>query len=334
MGLGALSDRRPIGATGVALTRLGLGTAPLGNLFTTVADDAARATLTAAIDGGIGYLDTAPLYGFGLSERRIGSALAASAARPAISTKVGRTLSRIEGAATASAHDFVDADPYTTLFDYRGDTIERGLSESLMRLGRDRIDIVYVHDLGTMTHGPDHPARLREALDGAFPRLHDLKAAGLVGAVGLGVNEHAIADIVMTHADIDVVLLAGRHTLIDRTAVRDGFFDRCASRGTALVIGGVFNSGLLADPGGHMPKFDYRPAAASLQTMTRTMDMACRRHGVALGAAAIAFAWRHDAVTSILVGVRSPAEVAIALAWAAARVPDTLLDELDTIASA
>lgn len=325
-------QRRPLGTTGVHVTRIGFGAAPLGNLFAPVTDAEAHDCVDAALHAGIDYIDTAPFYGFGLAERRVGDALGDRA--PVLSTKVGRSLEPIADARRTSAYGFVDADPFRPVFDYGGDAAERSLGESLRRLRRDRIDIVFVHDLGAVVHGRDHPARLREALDGAFPRLLALKAQGAIGAIGLGVNEHAIADEVMGHVDLDVVLLAGRHTLLDRSAEQAGFLDRCHARRTSIVVGGVFNSGILADPFGVVPRFNYKLAPPALLAQAKAMARACGEAGVPLGAAAVQFAINHPAVASLLIGARSAAQLSEAIGWAQLDLPPTLLVDLDAIAAA
>jgi len=320
-------EKRAIGATGVAVTRLGFGAAPLGNLFAPITDDAASDCVAAALSARIGYFDTAPHYGFGLSERRLGADL--NGASPVISTKVGRRLDPAAGPSTAMG--FVGADPFISVFDYSGDAAERTLMDSLTRLQRTRIEIVFVHDLGRVVHGDAHPARLCEALDGVFPRLLDLKAQGLIDAIGLGVNEYQIADEIMDRVPLDAVLLAGRHTLIDRSAARVGFLDRCASAGTALIMGGVFNSGLLADPFAASPRFDYAAAPPRTIARARTMAAACVRHGSALGAAAVQFPSRHAATASVVVGARSAAQLGEIVAWADMPVPDALWAELEEL---
>lgn len=307
----------------LALPTLGLGAAALGNLFARVENAEAHALLARARNAGVDYIDTAPYYGHGLSERRVGAALAGGW-RPIISTKVGRVLAPLAPGEAAPDHGFVDPDPFRPVFDYTADGVRRSMEASLHRLGLDRLDIVLMHDLGERTHGPDHPRQLRNALSGGFPALAALKAQGVVGAIGLGVNEHAIADEVAAHVDLDVVLLAGRHTLLDDTAARAGFFDRCAARGLQVVIGGPFNSGLLAAPLGPAPTFDYGAAPPALVARARRLGEVCAAFGVPLGAAALAHAGRAPAVASVIPGPRSVGELEQILEWAVTALPAEL----------
>lgn len=317
----------------IALPTLGLGAAALGNLFARVEDAQAQALLARARAAGVAYIDTAPYYGHGLSERRIGAALAAGW-RPILSTKVGRVLAPLAQGESAPDHGFVDPDPFRPVFDYTADGVRRSVEASLRRLGLDRLDIVLMHDLGSLTHGPDHPNQLRNALSGGFPALAALKAQGVVGAFGLGVNEHAIADEIAAHVDLDVVLLAGRHTLLDDTAARAGFFDRCAARGVQVVIGGPFNSGLLAAPLGPAPRFDYAAAPPALVARARRLAEVCAGFGVPLGAAALAQAGRAPAVASVIPGPRNVAELEQILAWAATPIPVELWPALRSAGAA
>lgn len=299
------------------MTRLGLGCAPLGNLFQAVADDDAAATVDAAWDAGWRLFDTAPLYGHGLSERRLGAALAG---RPrdeyVLSTKVGRLL-RPPAAGSTVETIFVDAPDLDPVFAYSRDAVLRSIDESLERLGVDRIDVVHVHD------PDDHE---QAALDGAFPALIELREQGVVGAVGCGMNQWQMLDRFVDRVDLDCVLLAGRYTLLDPSG-GDELLPHCLDRGVGVVIGGVFNSGLLADPD-ERATYDYASAPIHLVAQARAMAQVCTAHGVSLTAAALQFALDHPAVTSVLVGARSAAEVHSDATAAAAALPDDLWAEL------
>jgi D-threo-aldose 1-dehydrogenase len=321
--MGLLDHRRVIAGTTISVPWLGLGAAALGNLFARVEEADATALLAAAREAGVGYVDTAPYYGHGLSERRVGAALASGWA-PVVSTKAGRVLVPLGPGETPSDHGFVDPDPFRPVFDYSAEGVRRSVEGSLARLGLARLDIVLMHDLGRLTHGEDHARHLKDALNRGYPALAAMKANGLIGAIGLGVNEHVIADAVLAHADLDVVLLAGRHTLLDDTALRAGFFDRCAARGVSVVIGGPFNSGLLAAPLGPEPTFDYAAAPPALVEKARRLANVCADFGVALGAAALAHAGRAPAVASVIPGPRCVSELEQILAWAKADLPDAL----------
>ena len=294
---------------------LGLGCAPLGNLYESVSEDQARATMDAAWDAGIRYFDTAPLYGHGLSERRVGDALRG---RPRdefrLSTKVGRLL--VDGRDATSI--FADIPPVRPIYDFSYDGVLRSFESSLERLGLDRVDVLLVHD-------PDHHGD--EALEGAFPALRRLRDEGVVRAIGAGMNQTAMLARFVREADIDCVLIAGRWTLLDRSA-GDELLPLCAEHGVGVVVGGVFNSGLLADPGDGAT-YDYTEAPVELLGAARRMAAACTARGVSLPAAAMQFAASHPAVTTVLAGVRSPAEVRSNAAGFAAPIPDDLWGELD-----
>jgi len=313
---------KPGSADAERVAPLGVGTAPLGNLYRAIDDREAAATLEAAWQGGIGFLDTAPYYGHGLSERRIGDHRVQHPDRDfAISTKVGR---RLEPCAPADvpAHGFVAPLPARPVFDYSRDGVLRAFDASLARLRVERVDGLLLHDIGRLVHGDRAPAVLAQALDEALPAMADLKAEGRVGAIGLGVNEWEVCHEVLGRADLDVVLLAGRYTLLDQSA--RGFLDRARARGVAVIAAGLFNSGLLA--GG--ATYDYEPAPPEMLARRDRLAAVCARHGVELPAAALRFAARHPAVARALVGLRSPAEVAQAVAWHAADVPADLWLEL------
>ena len=310
-------DLRPLGRHGPSVTRIGLGCAPIGNLFTRVSDEDAATTIDATWDQGIRFFDTAPLYGHGLSERRLGRALAR---RPrtqfVIATKVGRLLRPAPAGRHATI--FADVPPLDPVFDYSRDGVLVSIEESLERLALDRIDVVHVHD------PDDHEA---EALAGAFPALIELRDQGVIGAVGCGMNQTAMLERFVERVDLDCVLLAGRYTLLDRSGA-DRLLPLCQQRGVGVIIGGVFNSGLLADPDGQ-PTYDYLEAPRPLVERAQRMRARCRQTGVELPAAALQFALRHPAVTSVVVGARSAVEITLDVALAATRIDDALWDDLE-----
>ncbi len=298
------------------MTRLGLGTAPLGNLFTAVSDEDADATVAAAWAAGIRYFDTAPQYGHGVAETRVGRALAAYPRDEfVLASKVGRLLRRTEGVRPpTSFRDVPDVDP---VFDFSRDGVLRSLDESLQRLGTDRLDVVHLHD-------PDEHERA--ALDTAFPTLFELRDQGVIGKVGCGMNQSAMLERFVAELPLDCVLLAGRWTLLDRSGA--DLLSRCRERSVEVVIGGVFNSGLLARPEPDAT-FDYVTAPPHLVERARRMQQVCARFDVSLPAAAVQFAARHDAVGTVLVGARSADEVALDASFASATLPDGLWAELD-----
>ncbi len=314
-----LSTRRLIRG-GMDLSILGFGASSLGNLYQAMSDDDATGVLKHALDLGIAYVDTAPHYGHGLSERRVGMVNP----NVILSTKVGRVLKPIAPPPPGTArHGFVDADPYEPHFDYSYDGVMQSFAASCGRLRREQVDIVFAHDLGALTHGADHPAHLRAFLEGGFKALSELKAAGRVRAIGLGVNEWQVCEEVMRHVDLDVVLLAGRYTLLDQTAL-DSFLPLCAQRNVNVVIGGPYNSGVLVD----RDRYDYQSVPAKITARVAELKIVCRAHGVPLAAAALQFALGHPNVASVIPGMASQGEVDANLANIRQAIPAGLWDDL------
>jgi D-threo-aldose 1-dehydrogenase len=308
----------PLGGTGLSVSALGLGTAPLGNLFRPLTEADADATVRAALAASITFVDTAPHYGLGIAERRLGRVLS-GLPRDAfvLSTKVGRLVRPLEKGEAADPEGFVAAPPGKRVWDLSRDGVRRSLEESLQRLGLDRVDVALLHD-------PDD--REREAYQDAFPALAELRDQGVVRAIGAGMNQAEMLTRFVRDLDLDVVLVAGRYSLLDQRALRE-LLPACAERGVAVVIGGVFNSGLLADPRPGAT-FDYALAPPELVARAGRLAEVCGRHGVPLRAAALAFPFGHPAVTSVLVGARTAAEVQDAVAMAAHPVPADLWAEL------
>jgi D-threo-aldose 1-dehydrogenase len=316
-----------LGRTSLAVSRLAVGTNPFGNLYEVIADGVAEAAVAAAYEAGVRYFDTAPLYGYGLAEERLGRALAGVPRDSfVISTKVGRTLSAQapppERGSVFLTEDgrelFPGAPPRFPQFDYSEDGVRRSLSESLERLGLDRVDMVYIHD-------PDD--HYEEALAGAYPALDRLRDEGTIGAIGVGMNQTEMLARFAREADIDCFMLAGRYSLLDQSAAEE-LFPVCLERGIAIALGGVLNGGILADPGVGM--YDYRPADHGVRARVDQIADICARHGVALPAAAIQFAFGHPAVTSVVLGVRSPEELAENLDHLSSVVPEALWADLET----
>lgn len=310
---GRAAQTRVLGRGSVRVSALSLGTAPLGNLFSAVTDEAADATIGAAFDAGVRYFDTAPQYGHGLAERRTGAGLGT---RPGavVSTKVGRLL-RPSDDVDAGVFD-IDSE-VEPVFDFSADGVRRSLEESLRRTDLDRVDIVYIHD-------PDD--HVRQAVDEAYPALHELRDQGVVQAIGVGMNGAQIATRFVRETDIDAVLLAGRYTMLDRTGSAE-LFAACRERGTSVVAAAVLNSGILVDPRAGST-FDYRPASESRLAVARRLDGICRAHGVPLRAAALQFALGEPVVASVLTGMRSAEEVADNVAMLEVEIPDDLWTEL------
>ncbi|MDI2129478.1 aldo/keto reductase [Yinghuangia seranimata] len=316
--------RIPLGRGTTWVTELSLGAAGLGNLFTAVGDLQAHEALEAAWNCGIRSFDTAPHYGLGLSERRLGEALVG---RPrhafTVSTKVGRVLEPASGEGGDDlANGFAVPATHRRVWDFSAEGVLRSLESSLKRLGLDRVDTVYLHD-------PDDHAR--HALAEAYPALERLRAEGVVDAIGIGTNQTPLATRFVRETDIDVVLLAGRYSLVDRTGA-DELLPEAERRGVSVVVGGVFNSGLLADPRPGAT-FDYAAAPQALLDHARRLETACAAHGVPLRAAAARFPLRHPAVAAVLLGLRHPDEVLDAALQFTRAIPDGLWEDLAAIGS-
>ncbi len=323
--------RRALGSTGLKVTELGFGTAPLGNLFRPLPEETARATLAAADAAGFGYYDTAPFYGFGLSERRLGDAVRRRK-DVVLSTKVGRLLKPVPGPVdeTQVRDGYATPMPFEPVYDYSYDAVMRSYEASLQRLGLSRIDILYVHDIGRLTHGDANAARMAELTKGGgLKALEELRAGGAISGFGMGVNEVAACLEVMDHARLDVILLAGRYTLLEQTPL-DELFPRCQAAGTSIVIGGPYNSGILAvgTKTSAPLYYNYEPAPADVIEKVRRVEGVCDRHGVTLAAAALQFPLAHGLVASVIPGLDSPERVTQTLALYRQPIPAALWQDL------
>ena len=295
--------------TMTAAAGFGFGGSALGNLYAPVSDGTARETVDACWDLGVRYFDTAPHYGFGLSERRLGDALRPRARDTfVLSTKVGRRLEPIPAA--RDQHSFRSPMPFEPVFDYSYDGVLRSFEHSLQRLGLSRVDVLLMHDIGSYTHGADADRQFAIAMEGGYRAMERLRSEGQVAAIGLGVNETAVCEASFAHADFDLFLVAGCYTLLDQSPL-DGFFDRCSARGTAIIAAGVFNSGILATGVRHVaqPTFAYELAPDAIRARVLRIEEICDAHHVPLSAAALRFAAAHPAVDAVLVGAASPAQV-------------------------
>lgn len=317
---------RPIGTNGLCVPVLGFGTAPLGGMYKAVDDMEGGKVLAAALAAGMTYIDTAPFYGYGLSERRVGDGLRAFRLNPGcegvISTKVGRLL--VPGAADQSAaQDWPAALPFHPVYDYSYDGIMRSFEHSLQRLGLDRVDILYVHDIGEITHGASNAHHFGDLERNGYRALDDLRSSGAVKAIGLGVNEANACLDALEIGDWDVFLLAGRYTLLEQDPIED-LLPRCVANGTSVVIGGPFNSGLLV--GGET--WNYAVAPPDVRARVQRLEGVCQAFDVPLPAAALQFPLAHKAVSSVIPGLRSQAELAETLKWASTPIPVELWDAL------
>ncbi|MFF7051552.1 aldo/keto reductase [Streptomyces griseorubiginosus] len=311
---------RKIQHTPVGVTELGFGAAVIGNLYRVTAPQVAAAAIDAAWDAGIRYFDTAPHYGLGLSERRLGAALRD---RPrheyVVSSKVGRLLVPNEHPRGVDGDGFVVRDDLRRQWDFSRDGVLRSLEETLERTGLDRIDVVYLHD-------PDD--HWRQAADEAMPALAELRDQGVIGAIGAGMNQSAMLARFLRETAADVVMLAGRYTLLDQSAL-DDVLPAAQAHGKSVVAVGVFNSGLLSEdrPAEGM-KYDYQDAPAELVQRALAIAEVCERHGTTLPAAAIAFPFAHPAVVNVTLGMRTAEQVRRNVDLHARPVPDSLWDEL------
>ena len=308
----------PLGRSGVQVTGLGLGAAPIGNLYTEVTEEQAYDVVTAAWEQGVRYFDTAPHYGLGLSERRLGAVLRDfPRAEYTLSTKVGRRLEPADGPGDDLANGFAVPATHRRVWDFSADGVRRCLEASLERLGLDRIDVVYLHD-------PDDHAE--QAFREGYPALEELRSQGVVGAIGAGMNQAEMLTRFVRETDVDVVLCAGRYTLLDQRA-RAELLPAAVERGVSVVVGGAFNSGLLADPK-PSATYDYAQAPAELLDRALRMKDVTDRHGITLRAAALAFCAAQPAVASVLVGARSADEVRDCAEQFATEIPAACWHEL------
>lgn len=318
---------RQVGNTAARVTALGFGGAALGNLYSEVGESDAQATIAAALAAGIGYYDTAPFYGYGLSETRLGIALEAADGPVTRSSKVGRRLEPRSGGARED-QGFIAALPFDPVFDYSYDGVMRSFESSLKRLRVDHIEIVLIHDLGELTHGPElGPKLFRIAMDEGYLALDELRRAGSIDAIGLGVNEPEVCLAATEAADFDCFLLAGRYTLLEQGAI-ESLLPRCEARGISLLIGGPYNSGILVEPPEAVLHYDYAEADTAIRARVAALRAVCDAHRVPLGAAALQFPLLHPAVASVLPGARCAAEVEQNAEWLGLELPAQLWRDL------
>lgn len=312
-------EQRRIGETDLRVTTLGLGCASLAGIFSHVPADQARATIAHALDQGITYVDTAPQYGLGRSEHLVGDVLREQPSRPVLSSKVGRLL-RPTSPEHQDKGNWASPLPFEQVYDYSYDGVMRSFEDSLQRLGLERLDILYVHDIGVATHGEAGNRPLWQQLaGGGYKALRKLRDDGVVKAIGLGVNEWQVLMDAFTLGDWDVFLLAGRYTLLEQTALSP-FMSTCIERKASVVVGGPFNSGILV--GGD--KFNYAKAPEDVVAKVRAIEAVCRNFGVPLPAAALQFPLTHPAVCNVLPGPRSPQELDGILEWWDMNIPTQL----------
>jgi D-threo-aldose 1-dehydrogenase len=320
-------ERRKLGRTDVSLTVFGFGGTSLGNMYRAIDDDAANAALDASFDAGVRYVDTAPLYGHGLSEHRVGGWLRRVRDEDIVlSTKVGWRLFPARGQPT-EAGLFVDVPPFRRGLDYSYDGVMRSFDDSLQRLGTDRVDIVFIHDADRRNQGDAFEQRFSEAMAGAYPALLKLRDEGVIKAIGAGLNEWEACQRFAEAGDFDCFLLAGRYTLLDQASL-DSFLPLCEKRGIGIVLGGPYNSGILATGPVEGAHYDYAPASPEILDKTRRIEEVCRRHKVPLKAAALQFPLGHPTVASVIPGMGSPKRVAENMDLLAHKIPPDMWAEL------
>jgi D-threo-aldose 1-dehydrogenase len=318
---------RPLGRTGLSLSRIGFGSAPLGDNRKQPSDAAAHDLLQAAWDAGIRYYDTAPFYGCGLSERRIGNFLRDKPRDDyVLSSKAGRLL--VPDRAWARERWGSDAAmPFRPVFDFSYDGIMRSFEHSLQRLGLERIDILLLHDIGRFSQRDNAEHAFAQAVDGGIRALEELRSSGAVRAIGAGVNEWPVIDALMDQGQFDVFLLANRYTLLDQEVI-DTLFPRILREGVGIVIGAPLNSGILLTGAVPGAIFDYAPASEAILDKTRRIEAVVKRHGVSLLRAALNFPLGHPAVTALIPGPARVSEFVDNLGHLSADLPAALWEEL------
>lgn len=319
--------RIKFGRVALDVTAFSFGAAPIGNFMRPIDEDTSKAMVDRAWAAGARFFDTAPMYGHGLSELRLGAALRE---RPrddyVLATKVGRLL-RPAPKARIDFAPWVDAAPFEIVFDYSYDAVMRSIEDSLQRMAVERIDIAYIHDIDRFTRGDDQPAVFETAMDGAWRALAKLRDDGVVKAIGVGVNEWEVCKAALERRDFDCFLLAGRYTLLEQEAL-DGFLPLCVERGAAVVVGGGFNSGILATGAKAGAKYNYAPAPEPVLAKVRRIEAVCAAHQVALPAAALQFVVAHPAVASFCAGTRTVAQLEQNLDWFSAPIPAAFWTDL------
>jgi D-threo-aldose 1-dehydrogenase len=320
-------EQRSLASGDVGLSVLGFGAATLGNLYSEMTDADAEAAVRTALESGLTYFDTAPSYGFGLSEMRLGRALAG---RPrtaySLSTKVGRRV-EIDATVTQKVNEGFAVGGRRTIFDYSRDGVRRSFDESLQRLKVDYIDILLLHDIGRYTHGEHHIEVLRQALDEALPAMVELRDSGVVGAIGIGVNEQAVCLDVMRRFTLDCIMLAGRYTLLEQHGAVD-VMREAQRRDVKVIVAGPYNSGLLAAASGPGATYNYHAADSAVLERARKIYAVCAVDSIDVGAAALQLPLAHPAVVSVVAGQRTAQEVLTAVRRLEARIPASLWEHL------
>ena len=324
--------RRRLGRTALQVTQFGFGTAPLAGFRTTIPERDAVETVEAAYDSGVRLFDSSPYYGYGRAELRMGAALRD---RPrddlVVSTKIGRWMTPVPRGQTIEGMRRGGINHYPT-FDYSYDGVHRSLEQSLLRLGMDRVDIVLVHDVDFWTTGDKLVLedRFADVMNGAYRALSDLRSQGVIGAIGVGLNEAEISARFVRAGDFDCVLLAGRYTLLEQKSL-DDFMPLCEKRGVSVILGGPLNSGVLATGARQGAKYDYNDAPAWVLNRVARIEAVCARHDTPIAAAALQFPLAHPAMAAIIPGAVSRAEIQGNFALLRRPIPTALWDELRSL---
>ena len=313
---------RKLGKTALELTELGFGGLAVGNLYRPTSHEEADAAIKAAWQGGIRYFDTAPSYGYGLSERRIGDALREfDRASYVLSTKVGRLL--IPDGNPKKHEQYPGALPFRVEYDYSYDGILRSFENSLHRIGTHYIDMIYIHDIGRVTHGAAHDVMLKSLLDSGYRALQELREQKVIRAIGLGVNEWEVCIEVMPYMDLDCFMLAGRYTLLEQLVLQT-FFPECAKRGISVIAAGPYNSGVLANG----QNYNYETADHKTILRVNAIQKICDAYQIDLPHAALQFPLKHSQVVSVVAGARTEEQVALSVNYIQQQIPPRLWQSL------
>jgi D-threo-aldose 1-dehydrogenase len=324
--------KRQIGKTKLQVTELGFGAATFGNLYRPMTDEDAHTSIQKSMELGLNQFDTAPYYGFGLSERRVGDALREhDSADYILSTKVGRILEPC--AKAEDKYGFCSPMPFEPKYDYSYDGIMRSFEHSIQRLGLSKIDILYMHDIGRATHGDEHDRLFKIAMEGGYKAMDELRSQGLVSAIGLGVNEYEVCEQAMDHGYFDCFLLAGRYTLLEQEALNT-FLPRCIKENSSIVLGGPYNSGILATGvrrEGVVAHYNYEPASKDIINTVAKIEDVCQEFNIPLAAAALQFPLAHPAVVSVIPGLSSANRVETTVEQMKVKIPSEFWQTLQNV---
>lgn len=319
--------KRRFGRVDLDVTAFAFGTAPVGNIFAEIDEETSTAMFETSWQAGVRFYDTAPMYGHGLSEIRTGQALRWKQRDDfVLASKVGRVLHPAKRSSINFA-PWVNAAPFAIEFDYSYDGTMRSFEDSLQRMALERMDIVFIHDIDVFTRGKDQPEVFKQAMDGCYRALEDLRSQGVVKAIGVGVNEWEVCHAALQMHDFDCFLLAGRYTLLEQDALNE-FLPLCEARGAAVLVGGGFNSGILATGAKPGAKYNYAPAPAHIMDKVARIEAVCAAYAVPLPAAALQFVVAHPAVPSFCAGTRTVAQLEQNLAWFSHPIPADFWGEL------